>query len=511
MDWDWPADQGRRIKGGKTLGGSTSINGGAYTRGLAAQYDAWSSLLSAGEQNLGWNWASLFSYMKKSETFSAPNSQQAAKGAQSTASYHGTSGPVQVTFPDQMYGGPQQPAFVQTIKKTHNVSLCPDLNGGAPNCVSYTPLTIDWHRNGYRSSSAEAYLTPVQERRKGWTTLVEQQVTKILFQSGSNPAVATGVQFGRASGSRYTAYARKEVILAAGAINTPALMQLSGIGDPSILSSLGISTVVNLPTVGKNLQEQTMNSLGAKSNGFDWGGRGPSNVIAFPNLYQVFGSQGASVASQIQSNVTTWANSQAANGGSASALQKIFQVQADLITKQNAPIVELFYNTGYPSDLGISMWPLLPFSRGRVQIESTDPFLKPKVTVNYFSVGFDLQCQIAGARMARKILGTTPLSGLSTGEVIPGKSTVPDNGSGGSDADWTRWIKSQFFTVSHPVGSCAMMAPELGGCVDGRLRVYGTKNLRVVDASVMPTQVSAHLMSTLYGMAEKASISLSKD
>jgi choline dehydrogenase-like flavoprotein len=118
-----------------------------------------------------------------------------------------------------MYGGPQQPAFVQTIKKTHNVSLCPDLNGGAPNCVAYTPLAIDWRRNDYRSSSAEAYLTPVQERRRGWTVIVEQQATKILFQPGSNPAVATGVQFGRASGARHTAYARKEVILAAGAIN----------------------------------------------------------------------------------------------------------------------------------------------------------------------------------------------------------------------------------------------------------------------------------------------------
>ncbi|CCO32582.1 hypothetical protein BN14_06644 [Rhizoctonia solani AG-1 IB] len=380
-----------------------------------------------------------------------------------------------------MYGGPQQPAFVQTIKKTHNVSLCPDLNGGAPNCVAYTPLAIDWRRNDYRSSSAEAYLTP----------------------PGSNPAVATGVQFGRASGARHTAYARKEVILAAGAINTPALMQLSGIGDSLILSSLGISTVVNLPTVGKNLQERTMNSLGAKGNGFDWGGRGPSNVIAFPNLYQVFGSQGASVASQIQSNITRWADSQAANGASASALRKIFQVQADLITKQNAPIVELFYDTGYPSDLGINIWSLLPFSRGRVQIESTDPFQKPKVTVNYFSVDFDLRSQIAGARMARKILGTAPLSDLSTGEVIPGNSTVPDDGFGGSDADWARWIESGFSTVHHPVGSCAMMAQELGGCVNGRLKVYGTRNLRVVDASIMPTQVSAHPVSTLYGIAEK--------
>ncbi|KAG8721074.1 hypothetical protein FRC09_008530 [Ceratobasidium sp. 395] len=511
MNWNFPADQGKSIVAGKTLGGSSSINGAAFTRGLAAQYDAWSSLLTPAEQNLNWNWNSLFGYMKKvridgyseddldsrawqSEAFSAPNSGQAAKGAKSVASYHGTAGPVQVTFPDLMYGGPQQSSFVKTIKATHNVDLCADLNGGSPNCVSYTPLTIDWHRNDYRSSSAEAYLTPVQTARKNWTVLVQQQATKILFQSGSNPAVATGVQFGRSSGERYTAYARKEVILAAGAINTPALLQLSGIGDKSKLTGLGIKSVVDLPTVGKNLQEQTMNSLGADGNGFDVGGSGPSDCIAYPNLYQVFGSQGATIASQIQANVSTWAKAQAANGANATALQKIFQIQADLITKNNAPVVELFYDTGYPATLGIDMWSLLPFSRGTVQI-------KPTTAVNYFSVDFDLQCQIAGAKMARKILTTAPLSSLSNGKLVPDKSMIPTNAP---DATYAKWIKGNFYSVAHPIGTCAMMSRELGGVVDGRLRVYGVKNVRVVDASAMPMQISAHLSATLYGFAEKA-------
>lgn len=108
-----------------------------------------------------------------------------------------------------MFGGPQQSNFVKTIKKTHNVDLCADLNGGSPNCVAYTALTNDWHRNNHRSSSAKAYLTPLQNRRKGWTTLVQLQATKIIFQSGSSPAVATGVQFGRSTGEIYTAFARK--------------------------------------------------------------------------------------------------------------------------------------------------------------------------------------------------------------------------------------------------------------------------------------------------------------
>ncbi|KAF8732638.1 Glucose oxidase, partial [Rhizoctonia solani] len=505
MDWDWPVvDLDKRIKGGRTLGGTSSINGAIYTRGHAAQYDAWSDLLTTDEQNLNWNWDSIFKYMKKSEGFSAPDSNQTSRGAQYVASYHGKSGPLQVSFPKPMFGGPQQPAFVETIKSTHNVSLCPDLNGGGPTCASFIPLTIDPRRNNSRSSSAEAYLTPVEKKRDGWTILVQQQVTKILFKNGTSPALATGVQFGRNDGSRYTVYAKKEVILAAGAFMSPTILQLSGVGDTSKLSELGIRTIVDLPTVGKNLQEQTMNSFGAEGNGFDYGGPSLSNVNAFPGLSQVFGSQSENVVSQIYANIATWAQSQADSGGSATALEKVFRIQADLITKKNVPTTEISFKTGSVDDLGINMWTLLPFSRGNLHINSTDPFAKPRITINYFSVDFDLQCQIAGARMARKILGGSPMSSISVGETIPGNVSVPDDGSGGSDADWAKWIKANFGSVAHPVGTCAMMSRDLGGCVDGRLIVYGTKNVRVVDASAMPTQVSAHLSSTLYAFAEKA-------
>lgn len=144
---------------GKTLGGGTSINGGAWTRGLNAQYDAWSKLLEDSEASVGWNWDGMFSYMKKvrslarnlhiwlciesapqAETFSAPNAQQQAKGAASIASYHGTTGPVQVTFPDAMYGGPHQKAFVDTVVSLTGIKHFKDLNGGTPNCISMTPL-----------------------------------------------------------------------------------------------------------------------------------------------------------------------------------------------------------------------------------------------------------------------------------------------------------------------------------------------------------------------------------
>ncbi|QRW20797.1 GMC oxidoreductase [Rhizoctonia solani] len=328
-----------------------------------------------------------------------------------------------------MFGGPQQPAFVETIKSTHNVTYVLTSTAGT-RLVS--PLFL--------SPLILAETTP-------------QQVTKILFKNGTSPALATGVQFGRNDGSRYTVYAKKEVILAAGAF----------------MVRINIETGLLLL----------------------------SNVNAFPGLSQVFGSQSENVVSQIYANIATWAQSQADSGG-ATALEKVFRIQADLITKKNVPTTEISFKTGSVDDLGINMWTLLPFSRVYRPVRQTENHHK------LFSVDFDLQCQIAGARMARKILGGSPMSSISVGETIPGNVSVPDDGSGGSDADWAKWIKANFGSVAHPVGTCAMMSRDLGGCVDGRLIVYGTKNVRVVDASAMPTQVSAHLSSTLYAFAEKA-------
>jgi choline dehydrogenase len=161
-------------------------------------------------------------------------------------------------------------------------------------------------------------------------------VTKINWASGGTKKTATGVNFKQAdnTGQTYTAYARREVILAAGAIMTPALLQLSGVGDPATLNPLGIQTVINLPTVGKNLQEQTMSSLGAGGNGFDVGGRGPSDVIAFPNINELYGSEAQNAISDINANFEIWAQQQAAHGASAAALTTIFDIQADLIVNK---------------------------------------------------------------------------------------------------------------------------------------------------------------------------------
>ncbi|KAH9851989.1 alcohol oxidase [Lenzites betulinus] len=510
LDWAWPADQGKVIHGGKTLGGSSSINGADWTRGLAAQYDAFSKLLEPEEADIGWNWENLFTYMKKAEGFSAPNAQQRAKGAASIPSYHGTRGPVQATYPNAMYGGPQQKAFVDTVANLTGMPHCEDVNGGNPNCVSITPLSINWHDDDHRSSSIEAYYTPVENRRNGWTLLIQHMATKMIFHGKKPPYTATGVEFAASDGSsaRYQAFARREVIVSAGTIQTPVFLQHSGVGDPDVLTSLGIPPIIDLKGMGKNLQEQTLNTLVMQGNGFNPGGDGPVDAIAFPNVYQLFGDNAATAVRTIQSSLPTWATSQASSALSADALRTIFEIQADLIIKNNAPLAELFFELGPLDDPALVIWQLLPFSRGNVTIISNDPFIKPSINVNYFSVDFDLSVQIAGARLSRRVLHSPPLSTLSVGEIAPGLTVVPDNGDGGSDADWEKWIvqpgDAGFASVAHPIGTCAMMRRDLGGVVDAHLKVYDTTNVRVIDASVMPIQISAHLTSSLYGMAEKA-------
>ena len=159
--------------------------------------------------------------------------------------------------------------------------------------------------------------------------------------------------------------------------------------------------------------------------------------------------------------------------------------------------------TGAPDTIGVDGWPLLPFSRGTVHIRNNNPFTYPEIRVNPFSVERDMSTQIAMTRLIRRLFRTAPLSNLSTGESHPGFCRVPDGPNGGSDANWRSWIWDEFIAVTHPVATCAMMRRSLGGVVDGRLRLYDSANVRIVDASVMPTQVSAHTSTSLYAIAEK--------
>lgn len=531
LDWNWPTVEGRTIDGGKTLGGSSSINGAAWTRGQDVQYDSWNALLEPEEKAVGWGWSGahgLLSYMKKSETFHAPSAEQRARlNASYEPAYHGFTGPVQPSYPSPDWfasndtgAGMKQNAFIATCKSANGLRLTQgaDVNDGHPTGVFVTPLSLDPARNDYRSSSAEAYLTPLEDTRKNWVVLIGHMATKVIFDGKHNGlSRATGVQFAptpanASSGStqRFVAYAKHEVILSAGAIQSPALLQLSGVGPQSLLESLGIPVVVALEGVGRNLQDQAGTPLAASTTVNDSETRIP-DAIGFPGIRALFAfgalEGAANVSETITSGVPRWAASQAAAGGgvSADALQEIMRIQADNVLNDNAPILEMFTYDPAAEDFGINVWGLLPFSRGNLSITSTNPFAPPAIRGAYLAADIDLQVAIAGARAARKLFRTAPLGDIFVAELVPGLGTVPDSaGDGGADADWAAWIRATYISNDHPIGTAAMMRRALGGVVDARLKVYGTANVRVVDASVMPLQISAHLSATVYGIAEKA-------
>lgn len=492
---------------GKTLGGSTSINGATWTRAGREAYDALPQFLGDAYGEGRWAWDSMFSYMRKSEDFKSPEQWQVDAGVNYTASAHGTGGHVQVTYSSTMYTGDHQRFFEQTITAA-GVPNIGDPGAGAAAGVAWHPSSLQYNRNDERCSSATAYWNPIEWGRDNIAVLIGHQVTKILTASNGNGTVrATGVTYTpTGGGENWTAHARREVVLAAGAIMSPHLLQVSGIGPASDLSAAGIDVVLDLPGVGKNLQEQTLNTIHwPKAEGYDAGGTGPSNMIAYPSLTALFGSNAQSFYEGLQANISRFAADAVASGASANSegAEATLRIQTDLV-QRGAGLVELFLDGGWPDGgFGINMWTLLPFSRGRVVSTSPDALAYPRIDGNFFTADADMALQIEGCRLARRVFATPPLRNLTQYEVSPGDA-VPDDGVGGADEAWRTWIEGSFGTVSHPIGTCAMMRREWGGVVDGNLRVYGTENLRVVDASILPVQVSAHLSATLYGVAENA-------
>ncbi len=509
--------------GGKTLGGSTSINGAAWNRASRAQYDALGGLVGSS----GWSWDSLLGYMKKSENFIAPNSAQQGAGARYDASVHGSGGPLEIAFSQirnqrrsggasqewrRMYTGPQQAAFIAAIGETLGVQKVDDQCSGSANSVAYTPNSIG--TNARRTSSASAYYTPVQNR-ENLTVLTGTRARNMLWGTQSSSGLSSsGVVVQQShDGNLVTLNAKREVVLAAGALNTPTLLQRSGVGAKADLDSIGVDQKLALDGVGKNLQDQTMTTLGSRAN-VNYNGGGPSAAIGMPNVHQVF-SNATAVRGYISSNLDSWADTLVSAGhvASKSGLLAQWNSAVSLIFDQAAPIVEMFFDTGYPANsYGIDLWTLLPFSRGSVRATSGNPFDAPRVDPNYFGLPIDMDMQVQSLRAARRVLKNSHLKSLTyNGETTPGFGLIPDGPNSGSYAKWRAWILgtlqgggSGFSAVSHQLGTAAMAPKQNGGVVDGNFKVYGTTNVRVVDASVVPVQLSAHLSASLYGVAEKA-------
>ncbi|KAF6798148.1 choline dehydrogenase [Colletotrichum sojae] len=490
------------VNRGKVLGGSSALNLMSYDRSAAVEYDSWEAL-----GNPGWNWESMIAAMKKSENFTGINTD--TYGSEGV----GDSGPVH--------------AVINRIIPEHQESWIPTMNalgietnleslGGNPLGVMYQPSSIDpTHYN--RSYSANAYV-PIAGANLEIRT--DTTVAKVNLEAVGDAQRATGVtlQDGTVIG------AAKEVILSAGSIQSPGILELSGIGQTSVLEAAGVAQVIDLSGVGENLQDhlriQSSYQLKPEYTSFDVL---RSNATYAAEQLALWNAGEVSLYDYTGSGYTftTWAQvlgddsrmvelAQEAAGEDPSVVdQKKLEFMAD----ETIPQLEVIFSDGYTGVKGYpaASSPLFgkgfftliaaimhPMSRGNIHIDPADVAGKPVINPNYFAHEHDLEAAVQAIKYCRKIATTEPMRSLWESEYEPGLEAVT------TDEQWREFALNTTLSIFHPVGTCSMLPREDGGVVGPDLKVYGTSNLRVVDASVIPLLVSAHIQTAVYGIAEIA-------
>jgi choline dehydrogenase-like flavoprotein len=495
-----------KVSSGRCLGGSTSINGKVWFLPAPAELDALTSLGSPG-----WNFATLFPLILATETFIPPTDTQIAQGAAFVASDHGTSGPVNVSFPTPMriptaqalYKAAMPIAFPGLVASQ---DLSKRTDGGSVMASTVWSLWFDAVAGfNKRSSAAFAFLYPASQQRPTLTILTGHKVTKVLFNSYIK---ATGIQFTNSAsgGTIYTASVAKEVLLAGGTLQTPALLERSGIGAQRILKKFNIKQLVDLPGVGANLIDQPGTAVSALLNAANASNPllddnvnifGP--IISLVNINQLFGNRSAIEKQKLINGNPKRATAAVATGGAATleGASKLFSTQTALIVEGKMPVGEVI-GEAFPFVMSSIFWPSLPFSRGHVHIGSADPLADPVITPRFFTDQFDLDAGVQLAKQSRVMFQSTPFSSVIANPFI---DAVPANGT---DADWENFLRSTSFGASHWVGTSALLPRHDGGVVSPSLKVYGTSGLRVIDASILPLELSSHLQPVIYGIAQRA-------
>ncbi|KAI8933112.1 hypothetical protein NX059_009755 [Plenodomus lindquistii] len=486
---------------GRGLGGSTLINGMTYLRAEKAQIDAWQEL-----GNEGWNWESMYEkYYRVQEGFQTPTEKQEREGASYGIEAHGFSGALDVAFTPYLQG---QDSFQTIAKTSENLGIPMNLeaNNGYMRGTAVWPMTLNIS-GPIREDAARAWFLPVAYSRSNLHLFLNTTATRIIWrESGSESAeiVAKGVEVKTSKNATRILHAKKEVIVSAGSIRSPALLEHSGVGNPAVLESLGINTVLSCPTVGSNLQDQPANGI-VYASSTNW--TGYPTFVTYLTASDLFGPDLSSITTELKSNLSMYAKAIVADYSAASTTakiqEKLLKHQVDLVFSPSSmvPLAEILWApTG--NSIIAQFWNLLPFSRGSVHIASADPLAFPKINPNFLELPIDTYVEAAIAVCVRKFFATAPLSRYVTNEITPGLEIVPANSSWRSDL-WSNWIVDTYGGNSHPVSTCAMMSQDLGGVVNKDGVVYGTKNVRVVDASVFPTQISGHLGATVYAIAGK--------
>ncbi|MFG1421622.1 GMC family oxidoreductase [Roseixanthobacter liquoris] len=450
---------------GKTLGGSSAINGMVYMRGVPGDYDGWRQM-----GNAGWGWDDVLPYFKKSE-----------KQVRGASDLHGADGEMGIS--DLMEPHPASQAFV-AAGQTIGLPFNPDFNGKAQDGIGYLQFTME---RGRRVSAASAFLEPARGRAN-LTIEVEAQVEKILVEAGRT----VGVRY-RVGHERRDARAG-EVILSAGTINSPQILMLSGIGAGEELAAHGIEVVRDLPGVGKNFHDHLYaHYLAGVAPDFS-----VNHIIStyriLPHVVRyVVKRDGLLTSAAAQAGMFVRSGPHAETPD----LQIQFRPFSLFIAPDGKFVFEPF-----PAVTASCSF-IRPQSRGRVYLKSADPFAAPGMVANFLTEEADCKAMVAGLRWIRRVFAAAPLAAHVTGENKPGATCQ-------SDEDLLGYLRENAQSMYHPVGTCRM-GRDPGAVVDERLRVHGVAGLRVVDASVMPSISSGNTNAPTCMIAEKAADMILQD
>ncbi|OXC80491.1 GMC family oxidoreductase [Caballeronia sordidicola] len=449
---------------GRVLGGCSSINGMIYMRGQREDYDEWARVTG----DSGWSWDSVLPVFKRSED------HHGGAGV-----FHGAGGEWRVE--KQRLKWEVLEIFSQAAQET-GLPATDDFNRGDNTGVGYFDVN---QKSGIRWNASKAFLRPAM-KRTNLTTITGAQTQRIVFEGKR----CVGVEY-CGGGVEYVAKAKCEVILSAGAVNSPQLLELSGIGSGARLQRMGIDVIKDLPGVGENLQDHLQLRMAYKVQGVR-----TLNTLAAHWWGKLFiGAQYALTRSGPMSMAPSQLGAFAKSNPNDVTITRPdieYHVQPLSLERFGEPLHAFNAFTA-------SVCPLRPTSRGSVHIQSPDAHLAPLIAPNYLSTDRDREVAVNALKLTRRIAAAPALRPYSPEEILPGVSYQ-------TDEELVRAAGKVGTTIFHPVGTCRMGTEgDPGAVVDSRLRVMGVEGLRIVDASVMPTITSGNTNSPTLMIAERAS------
>lgn len=459
LDWNYSTEPQAHLNGrslywprGKVLGGSSSINAMIYIRGNAEDYNAWARL-----GNPEWSFADVLPYFLKSED-----------QARGKSELHGVGGPLRVE--DLRTVNPLSRAFVEAAVAA-GLPSNDDFNGARQEGVGIYQVT---QKRGTRQSAADAFLVPAR-KRANLTVVPFAHATQIVLQGNR----ATGVEY-VCNGQEYTVHADREVILCGGAVNSPQLLMLSGIGPAAELARHKIEVAHDLPGVGENLQDHLF------------------LPVAFESKRAVSLAGAESIRSVLQYALFRRGMLTSCVAEAGGFLRTRPELSAPDLQYHFGPVYYLNHGFDRPEGHGFSIGPTLirPASSGRLRLRSNFPMDPPLIEPNYLAQDRDVDTLVYGIELARRIAAAAPFDRYRSAEKFPGAQVS-------SRADIAAYVRNSAETTYHPVGTCKM-GQDAMAVVDSSLRVRGIEGLRVVDASVMPFVPSGNTNAPTIMIAEKA-------